>query len=132
MARRTLARRLALTLDPHNAQDCTNLTGVLEKRRVPSVSLEVVLRDWLAGRRVALAKVDAQGLDVGVVRSAGSAVHRLQAVQLEVVRDRSRPRGVGGPCDAQYAAEPGRPSEVQCDAVVRAMATLGFEPYAEP
>ena len=91
MARRTLARRLALTLDPHNAQDCTNLTGVLEKRRVPSVSLEVVLRDWLAGRRVALAKVDAQGLDVGVVRSAGSAVHRLQAVQLEVVRDLSRP-----------------------------------------
>jgi hypothetical protein len=26
-------------------------------------------------------------------------------VQLEVVRDRSRPRGDGGRCDAQYAAE---------------------------
>jgi len=122
-----------------------------------------VLRDWLPGRLVALAKVDAQGLDVGVVRSAGSEVRRLQAVQLEVVRDRSRPRGDGGRCDAQYAAEPyategsnpglagprladprqacyshvralpwdrGRPSEVQCDAVVRAMAALGFEPYA--
>ena len=65
-----------------------------------------MLRDWLPGRRVALAKVDAQGLDVGVVRSAGSEVRRLQAVQLEVVRDRSRPRGDGGRCDAQYAAEP--------------------------
>ena len=83
MARRALGRRLALTLDPHNSQDCTNLTGVLEKRRVPSVSLEVVLRDWLAGRRVALAKVDAQGLDVGVVRSAGSAV-RLVRVSVRV------------------------------------------------
>ena len=65
-----------------------------------------MLRDWLPGRLVALAKVDAQGLDVGVVRSAGSEVRRLQAVQLEVVRDRSRPRGDGGRCDAQYAAEP--------------------------
>ena len=53
----------ASLLDPvssYYSQHCTNLTGVLEKRRVPSVSLEVVLRDWLAGRRVALAKVDAQ------------------------------------------------------------------------
>ena len=112
----------ASLLDPvssYYSQDCTNLTGVLERRKVPSVSLEVVLRDWLPGRRVALAKVDAQGLDVGVVRSAGREVRRLQAVQLEVVRDRSRPRGDGGRCDAQYAAEPGRPSEVQCDKVAR-------------
>ena len=59
----------ASLLDPvssYYSQDCTNLTGVLEKRRVPSVSLEVVLRDWLPGRRVALAKVDAQRL--GLVR----------------------------------------------------------------
>ena len=95
----------ASLLDPvssYYSHDCTNLTGVLERRRVPSVSLEVVLRDWLPGRRVALAKVDAQGLDVGVVRSAGREVRRLQAVQLEVVRDSSRPRGVGGRCDAQW------------------------------
>ena len=59
----------ASLLDPvssYYSQDCTNLTGVLEKRRVPSVSLEVVLRDWLPGRRVARAKVDAQRL--GLVR----------------------------------------------------------------
>lgn len=110
------------------SQDCTNVSGVLERRHVPSVSLEVVLRDWLAGRPVALTKVDAQGLDVGVVRSAGPLVANLQAVQLEVVRD--RPRGDGGRCDAQYAAEAGRPSEVKCGAVVQAMRALGFEPYA--
>ena len=40
----TLTLTLPLTLDPHCAQDCTNLTGVLEKRKVPSVSLEVLLR----------------------------------------------------------------------------------------
>ena len=110
------------------SQDCTNLTGVLERRNVPSVSLQVVLRDWLRGRDVALAKVDAQGLDVGVIRSAGPEIRRLKAVQLEVVRD--RPRGDGQRCDAQYASEPGRPQEVKCNVVVSAMRGLGFEPYA--
>ena len=93
--------------------DCINTSGVLERRAVPSVSLEAVLDGWLRGRDVALAKVDAQGLDVGVVRSAGRHVGRLKAVQLEVVRDRPPLK-----CEPQYAAEEGRPSEVKCGAVV--------------
>ena len=44
VARPTLTLTLTLTLHPHCVQDCTNLTGVLEKRKVPSVSLEVLLR----------------------------------------------------------------------------------------
>ena len=109
------------------SQDCTNLTGVLEKRNVPSVSLQVVLRSgceggtspWPRSTRRARCRRE---------RSAGPEIRRLKAVQLEVVRDRLR--GDGGRCDAQYAAEAGRPSEVKCGVVVAAMKTLGFEPYA--
>jgi len=103
---------------------CTNLSGVLERRSVPTVSLEVVLSSWLRGRDVQLAKVDAQGLDVGVVRSAASQIHRLKAVQMEVVRDRPPLK-----CTPQYASEPGRPSEAKCGVLVSAMAALGFRPY---
>lgn len=104
---------------------CTNLSGVLERRAVPTVSLEVVLRKWLAGRDVSLAKVDAQGLDVGVVRSAGEMMPRLKAVQLEVVRDRPPLK-----CVPQYAAEAGRQSEAKCGVLVSAMERLGYRPYA--
>jgi hypothetical protein len=105
--------------------DCTNTSGILEQRAVPSVSLEVVLGSWIRGRDIALAKVDAQGLDVGVVRSAGAHIDRLKAVQLEVVRDRPPLK-----CTPQYAAEPGRESEAKCGVLVNAMAALGYSPYA--
>ena len=104
---------------------CTNLSGIMERRAVPTVSLEHVLTRWLRpGRDVALAKVDAQGLDVGVVRSARGAISRLKAVQLEVVRDRPPLK-----CDPQYAAEAGRTSEAKCGVLVAAMREMGFEPY---
>jgi len=32
-------------------------------RRVPAVSLETVIAEWLGGRKVAYVKVDAQGYD---------------------------------------------------------------------
>ena len=69
---------------------CTNLSGIRERRTVPTVSLHKVLSSWLKGHTVQLAKIDAQGLDVGVVRSAGDAVSRVKAIQMEVVRDRPR------------------------------------------
>ena len=117
----------ASLLDPvasYYSLDCTNTSGILERRAVPSVSLEVVLGSWLRGRKVELAKVDAQGLDVGVVRSAGPFIDQLKAVQLEVVRDRPPLR-----CDPQYAAEAGRTSEAKCGVLVAAMAELGYAPY---
>ena len=55
----------ASLLDPvssYYSPSCTNVSGVLERRAVPSVSLEHVLTSWLAGQPVHLAKVDAQGL----------------------------------------------------------------------
>ena len=118
----------ASLLDPvssYYSTSCTNLSGIAERRAVPSVSLEHVLSTWLAKRDIALAKIDAQGLDVGVVRSAGAHLNRLRAVQLEVVRDRPPLK-----CTPQYAAEPGRPSEAKCNALVAAMAEMGFAPYA--
>ena len=118
----------ASLLDPvssYYSPSCTNVSGVLERRLVPSVSLEVVFKTWLKGRVISLAKIDAQGLDVGVVRSAGSALDQLQAVQLEVVRDRPPLK-----CDPQYAAEPGKQSEAKCGVLVSAMDKMGFQPYA--
>ena len=49
------------------------------------MALEQVIADWLGGRPVAFTKVDAQGLDVAVVRSAGALMTNLKAVQLEVL-----------------------------------------------
>ena len=40
------------------------------ERMHTQVSLEAVLGGWLRGRDIALAKVDAQGLDVGVVSAS--------------------------------------------------------------
>tara|TARA_B110001452_G_scaffold259514_1_gene255961 strand:+ start:168 stop:962 length:795 start_codon:yes stop_codon:yes gene_type:complete len=68
---------------------CTNASGTLDSRAVPSMSLEAVLDVLLPGRDVAFAKIDAQGLDVAVLRSAGAALRRVKAVQLEVVRSRA-------------------------------------------
>ena len=82
-----------------------------------------MLGTWLAGRRVEVAKIDAQGLDVGVVRSAGTHLSQLMAVQMEVVRDRPPLK-----CTPQYAAEAGRESEAKCGVLVKAMEVLGFSP----
>ena len=75
----------------------TSAAGPLDAG-VPSISLEAALRDAAAGRDVAFAKIDAQGLDVAVLRSAGPALARVKAVQLEVVRDRPPIK-----CNVQYA-----------------------------
>ena len=114
---------LLSAVSSYYSNDCTNTSGVLERRAVPSVSLEVILGTWLRGRDVSVAKVDAQGLDVGVVRSGGRYLSQLKAVQLEVVRDRPPLK-----CEPQYAAEPGRTSEAKCGVLVRAMDELGDEP----
>lgn len=68
---------------------CTNASGTLDSRAVPTISLEAVLDVLLRGRDVEFAKIDAQGMDVAVLRSAGTALRRIKAVQLEVVRSRA-------------------------------------------
>ena len=58
-------------------------------RRVPVVPLRIVIEKWLGGRHVSFVKVDAQGYDLDVIRSAGmSAAARSGTVQLEVTADR--------------------------------------------
>jgi FkbM family methyltransferase len=99
---------------------CTNHSGILESRTVPSVSLDVAIDRWLGGRMVEFVKIDAQGLDLEVLRSAGAALQRIRAVQLEVVRDR-KPL----PCKVQYEGA----AESKCPATVAALAALGFEPW---
>ena len=99
---------------------CTNASGTLDSRVVASVNLDVVVRQWLGGRRVEFAKIDAKGLDVEVLRSAGPALRHIKAVQLEVVRDR-QPL----PCRVQYEGA----QDSKCPATVRALAELGFEPW---
>ena len=45
----------ASLLDPvatYYSPSCTNMSGILERRAVPSVSLEMVLGTWLRGRSV--------------------------------------------------------------------------------
>jgi len=103
------------------SKKCTNLTGVKDRRRVPTVSLETVLTKWLGGRRVDFAKIDAQGLDVSVIRSAGQAVEQLRAVQLEVVRDRPPLK-----CPVQYA---GDGQYAKCPKTEAALAELGLRPF---
>lgn len=84
-----------------------------EVRRVWSVRLETVLA-WV-GRPVDFLKVDAQGMDLEVVRSGGPLLHRVRRVALEVVCD---------DCSELYASQP------RCSEVLRQMERFGFVPVA--
>merc|ERR1712196_218873 len=51
--------------------DAAACTEVTETVAVPGVTLEVVIGKWLEGREIDYLKIDAQGYDYEVVRSAG-------------------------------------------------------------
>jgi hypothetical protein len=120
----------ASLLEPvHNyfVKQCANTSGVLEARTVPAVHLNVVLGQWLGGQPVAFAKVDAQGLDLPLMRSASpTLLANVQAVQLEVVRDERVP---GRPCKPQYRSTGADRLEAQCTHTEEAMRSLGFVPW---
>lgn len=61
--------------------------GVVETRGVPTVPLSYVLDVWLGGRRVDYVKIDAQGADLDVVASAGSALRNVASLSVEVPTD---------------------------------------------
>lgn len=82
---------------------------VKERRQVPSVTLEHALR-WV-NRTVDFIKIDAQGLDLGIIESAGPLLGRVRRFSLEVVSDW---------CDANYAGQQ------RCSEVVSRAAGLGF------
>ena len=82
-----------------------------EARRVWVVPLEQLLR-WV-GQTVHMVKIDAQGLDLRVIESAGPLLSRVERFSLEVVADECKPLYEGQP---------------HCSAVVAAAARLGFAP----
>ena len=83
------------------------------RRRVPLISLQTVLEDWLPERRIAFVKVDAQGYDPLVAQSAGRAAHRIEAIQLEMTAPK---------CALPYGGAP------NCTATLQQMARLGGTP----
>ena len=85
---------------------------VMEFRSVPTITLETIL-GWLDPRPVELLKIDAQGMDLEVVRSGFSRLHQVRRFSLEVVSDE---------CEPLYDSQP------TCSTVVRVARQLGFAP----
>jgi FkbM family methyltransferase len=84
-----------------------------ENRTVPCISLEEVIRDWLNGFNVKHIKIDAQGFDLNVVKSAGSMVDRIESIKMEVL------------CEGAARLYANQPT---CKDVQREMIKLGFKP----
>ena len=84
---------------------------IKEQREVTVVPLAQVL-SWI-GRPVDLIKIDAQGLDLKVIESAGDLLHRIQRFSIEVVADE---------CATLYEGQ------LHCSAVLQRVAQLGFDP----
>ena len=85
----------------------------LERRQGPVITLERLLR--LVNRTVEFVKVDAQGLDLDVLRSAAANIRMVRRFGLEVVVD---------DCNGLYVGQP------KCSEVVRQAGELGFRPAA--
>ena len=84
----------------------------VDVRQVPTVTLRTVLGEWLAGWPVYRMKIDAQGHDLAVVRTAGEGqLARVREVSMEVLNDE---------CDGIYDGQE------NCSTVVEAMRGLGF------
>jgi len=82
-----------------------------EERRVPCVSLEHVIGDWLGGRAVRHLKLGVKGADLAVVKSAGPHVDKVLSVRLEVR------------CDSMAPLYRGQPN---CSTVHKEMLLMGF------
>ena len=84
---------------------------------MPTVTLRTVLGEWLAGWPVYRMKIDAQGHDLAVVRTAGEEqLARVREVSMEVLNDE---------CDGIYDGQE------NCSTVVEAMRGLGFRSSRE-
>lgn len=84
-----------------------------EHREVPVISLRHVLSMVPSRNRVALVKVDAQGVDLSVMRSAGDALQRVERFTLEVISD---------DCAGIYEGQP------NCSTVLAATRAWGYVP----
>lgn len=105
------------SLRVHDVDGCSSLLegdcgSFIETRGVPTVPLRHVLDVWLGGRRVDYVKIDAQGADLDVVRSAGPSLRAVASLSVEVPAD-------GSPT---YAGE------LTCSAMLDELALLGLSP----
>ena len=82
-----------------------------EERSVPCVSLATVVGEWLGGHPIARMKVDAQGSDLDVIKSAGEFINRLLFINLEVHSKLAAPIYYG---------------QASCDEVLLTMQRMGF------
>jgi hypothetical protein len=96
------------------AENCAKAN---ETRVVPCVSLEQVIGEWLGGKDITHAKVDAQGFDLNVVKSAGKHINKLKSVHMEVQ------------CDTAAMLYKGQPN---CTSVYAEMTNLGFQTTFDP
>lgn len=84
----------------------------VQVRRVPCITLRTVLQSWLGGRPVARIKIDAQGVDLAVMQSAGEEnLLSVGEVVMEVLHDS---------CDGLYSGQP------NCTTVTSEMLGMGF------
>jgi len=89
----------------------------LHARKVPLVSLKTVLDRWLAwegggGWPIDYLKIDAQGFDIEVLRSAGDRLPRILRVLMEVP---------GDTCKPMYEGSNG------CSGIMTLMADMGYQ-----
>ena len=86
---------------------------------MPTVPLKTVLGEWLAweggsGWPIEYLKIDAQGFDLGVFESAGTALMpRIRHVEMEMVKDTCAPMYEGA---------------LRCTEMVARMAAHGYRP----
>ena len=92
---------------------CAGDRDAVEMRMVPTVTLKVVLQDWLGGREVEFMHIDVQGAELSVLRSARDRLQQVHRILLEV------------PAPSCATLTEGAPS---CSEVFDALRTLGFEP----
>ena len=94
---------------------CANPTLPLDVRQVPTVRLQTVLC-WLAwqgggGWPIDYLKLDARGLDMEVLRSAGDLLPRVLRVQIDIQ---------GDSCEPMYEGS------LTCSDTVKAMREMGY------
>lgn len=84
---------------------------VKEKRKVPTISLQTVIRLIPSDVEISHLKIDAQGYDLNVLESAGHQMHRIKNVCMEVIGDNHA---------ALYK------SQLKCTDVAKQMKLFGF------
>ncbi|GMH84164.1 hypothetical protein TrST_g12295 [Triparma strigata] len=95
------------TLDPlQDAHSKNSCTEVVEKRRVPALSLEAFFDTLLPeGARIDFLKIDTQGSGLDVIASAGRHVDRIDSVLIDTQIDTVDPLYQGqNSCSATVAA----------------------------